>query len=209
MAKRAAKPQRPTRSSRPSKAQKRPGASNTLRIIAGKWRGRKLAFANVPGLRPTPDRVRETLFNWLQGHLLHGNCLDLFTGSGALGFEAVSRGAASVTMIESHHLAAEKLRQNIALLGAGEIELFQQDAMRFLQSSPAPFDIIFLDPPFRKDFVPGLLQTIRQHALLKADGLIYLEHEAGLDLQHALQGFDILKEKEAGQVVSRLLRPNT
>lgn len=196
------KTKKPPRQSNPDK---RPGSSNTLRIIAGQWRGRKLSFATAPGLRPTPDRVRETLFNWLQGHLLDARCLDLFAGSGALGFEAVSRGAGHVTLVESHRQATDKLTANIQLLKTDKISVVHQDAFQFLEAQPEPFDLIFLDPPFRKNYIPNLLEIIRDKGLLSAAGLVYLEHESEEDMTAALEGYEILKEKSAGQVISRLM----
>ncbi|HIQ07893.1 MAG TPA: 16S rRNA (guanine(966)-N(2))-methyltransferase RsmD [Thiotrichaceae bacterium] len=174
-----------------------------LRIIAGQWRGRKLSFAVAPGLRPTPDRVRETLFNWLQGKLQGRRCLDLFAGSGALGFEAISRGAAEVVMVESHHDAIRYLQENIGLLKAENIELQKGDAFKYLHHCQQPFDIIFIDPPFAKDYWVELLDRIREYSLLADNGLIYIEHPKSEEI--AFEGFEILKKKQAGAVVSLLL----
>ena len=124
--------------------------NNLLRIIGGEWRSRKLKFADVPGLRPTPDRVRETLFNWLQWHVPGARCLDLFAGSGALGLEALSRGARDVVMVEKHPAAAQALRDNLTLLGARNARLVHDDALRYLGRVTVAFDLIFLDPPFRQ-----------------------------------------------------------
>lgn len=196
--------------------------TNSLRIIAGQWRGRKLSFATAPGLRPTPDRVRETLFNWLQGHLHDARCLDLFAGSGALAFEALSRGAGHVTLVENNRDAANMLRENIALLQTDNALLIQTDAFQYLytryldaqyldgksQSSPLQaFDLIFLDPPFRQNYLPGLLTSIHEKDLLTKSGAIYLEYEneANPQLEEALEPFEVLKEQKAGQVVSQLI----
>jgi 16S rRNA (guanine966-N2)-methyltransferase len=184
--------------------------TNSLRIIAGQWRGRKLSFATAPGLRPTPDRVRETLFNWLQGHLHHARCLDLFTGSGALAFEALSRGAGHLTLIENNQNAITQLQANIQLLETeNNAKLIQIDAFEFLKTNPLAFDLIFLDPPFRRNFLPRLLNIIIEKRLLTANGLIYLEHEKEEDLTQALNQFELIKEKKAGQVISLLIRAKT
>jgi len=210
---------------RQSKKQKRPNKkgsqnTNTLRIIAGQWRGRKLSFATAPSLRPTPDRVRETLFNWLQGHLHDARCLDLFAGSGALAFEALSRGAAHVTLIESNPEAVEKLRENIQLLQTENALLIPIDAFQYLDTQcldgkpqkpikprPQAFDLIFLDPPFRQNYLPKLLTIIHDKDLLTKSGVIYLEYEnaANPQLEELLKPFNVLKEKKAGQVVSLLI----
>jgi len=192
---------------RRKKPQRQPGNTNTLRIIAGQWRGRKLSFATAPGLRPTPDRVRETLFNWLQGYLHEAHCLDLFAGSGALAFEALSRGAAHVTLIEQHPAAIQQLTQNIHLLKTDKATLIQADAFDYLDQQPYPFDIIFLDPPFGKNYLPTLLKQITEKQLLQKNGLVYLEYEQGELPQANPDHFKTLKEKQAGKVVSRLLSP--
>ena len=186
--------------------------TNTLRIIAGQWRGRKLSFATAPGLRPTPDRVRETLFNWLQGHLHDAHCLDLFAGSGALAFEALSRGAAYVTLIEKNHDAVQKLRENIQLLQTDSALIIQADAFQYLveelqNPSPQTYDLIFLDPPFRQNYLPRLLTHIHEESLLTDKGVIYLEYENEINpgLEKILEHFKTVKEKKAGQIVSRLI----
>ncbi len=128
-------------------------AQGQLRIIAGKWRSRKLAFPQQENLRPTPDRVRETLFNWLQADVPGSCCLDMFAGSGALGFEAASRGAGEVVMIEQNREAVSALTRNIKLLDAGNIRLVIADAVEWLKNNQRRFDIVFLHPPY----IAGLL----------------------------------------------------
>ncbi len=179
---------------------------NTLRIIAGQWRGRKLHFATAPGLRPTPDRVRETLFNWLQGHLAEAHCLDLFAGSGALAFEALSRGAAHVTLVEQHPAAIQQLTDTIQQLKTSRATLVHANAFDYLAQQAQPFDLIFLDPPFGKDYLPLLLKHIEEKKLLHKNGLIYLEYEQGEMPKDAPERFIGIKEKQAGKVVSKLLR---
>ncbi|MDD5393986.1 MAG: 16S rRNA (guanine(966)-N(2))-methyltransferase RsmD [Thiothrix sp.] len=181
--------------------------NNLLRIIGGEWRSRKLKFADVPGLRPTPDRVRETLFNWLQMQVPGARCLDLFSGSGALGLEALSRGAREVVMVEKHPAAAKALRDNIALLGAQNALLVNDDAFRYLQRETQAFDLIFLDPPFRKGMLEPVLETLLAKQLLKPEGMVYLEQEAGAATDFARFGLAIHRETQAGQVQSLLLIP--
>ena len=180
--------------------------NNTLRIIGGRWRSRKLSFINAPQLRPTPDRVRETLFNWLQGSLSQARCLDLFAGSGALGLEALSRGAAEVLFIEKNRAAAQQLEQNLAILQT-PLNVIQTDALHYLANETIPFDIIFLDPPFRQGFLPKILDIIQENKLLKQNALLYLEHEAEADYHWQDWQLTLHKETTAGQVKSYLLTP--
>jgi len=192
-------------------AKGRKGGSR-LRIIGGEWRSRQLPFVEVPGLRPTPDRVRETLFNWLQGDIVNARCLDLFAGSGAIAFEALSRRAAEVVLVEKHARAAQQLRDNLQLLeGQGEsrAKVVNLDAMKYLQQSPEPFDLIFLDPPYRKGFLPLVLDQITDQGLLTDRGLIYLEHESEESFDWADWNLEIKKQSKAGQVSGFLLEPET
>jgi 16S rRNA (guanine966-N2)-methyltransferase len=147
--------------------------NNEVRIIGGQWKGRKLRFPEHPGLRPTLGRVRETLFNWLAPHVAGAHCLDLYAGSGALGFEALSRGAAQVTFVERDRKTAAALRANVTLLEAQAV-VRQQDAARFLAGSTGRFDLILLDPPFDMD--PSRLplsRLLEEH--LSPGGFLYLE----------------------------------
>ena len=125
------------------------GSSGSVRLIAGQWRGRKLPIVDVEGLRPTGDRVKETLFNWLQTQIPGARCLDLFAGSGSLGFEAASRGAAEVIMVERDPTVVGCLQASAERLSAAQVTILQTDAATYLQTSPDPFDIVFLDPPFQ------------------------------------------------------------
>lgn len=180
--------------------------SNTLRIIAGRHRGRKLKFADVPGLRPTPDRVRETLFNWLAPLIPGARCLDLFAGSGALGFEALSRGAREVVFVDNHPLAVQALRDNIALLGEGNAEVIQSSALDWLSHVPAePFDIVFLDPPFRQNLLASCCQRLDAAGWLASPAAIYIEREAESDAPCLPEGWIIEKAKTAGQVTYGLV----
>ena len=176
-----------------------------IRLIAGQWRGRKLPVLPLTGLRPTPDRVRETLFNWLQGDLYQARCLDLFAGSGALGFEAISRGAANVVMVEKNRLAAQQLADNITLLKTEQIQLQQGDAYDYLKITSQTFDIIFLDPPFHNNHIEALLAEIMQRKLLNPQGLIYLEYESEIALDLSKWSLKPIKQTQAGQSQAVLL----
>ncbi|HMN80442.1 MAG TPA: 16S rRNA (guanine(966)-N(2))-methyltransferase RsmD [Burkholderiaceae bacterium] len=152
-----------------------------VRIIGGRWKRTPLPVPDIEGLRPTPDRVRETLFNWLGQDLTGLHCLDLFAGSGALGLEAASRGAARVLMVEQDPRAAAGIRQAIARLAAREVTLVQADAMTALatcQRRDERFDLVFLDPPFHQGWVERVLPPVL--ALLRPDAQVYIEHESAL-----------------------------
>lgn len=153
--------------------------SNQVRIIGGLYRRRLLRFPSALGLRPTADRVRETLFNWLGQELDGKACLDLFAGSGALGFEAASRGASRVVMVERDPAAAAALRENAAILGAGAVEVRAGDALQCLPRLEGGFDVIFLDPPFRQNWLERLLPAMPD--LLAPGGRVYVESEQALD----------------------------
>ena len=187
---------------------KRKGSNNRIRIIGGEWRSRQLPFIEAPGLRPTPDRVRETLFNWLQGKVAGAHCLDLFSGSGAIAFEALSRYADKVVLVEKHAAVAQQLKENIDLLGAesSRVNVINMDASKYLEQAEDAFDLIFLDPPFRKGFVDEVMTLILADGLLKPDGMIYLEYEMGLEPDFEAWGMSVFRETRAGQVVSVLLR---
>lgn len=151
-------------------------ASNEVRIISGLWKGRKLRFAATADLRPSLGRVRETLFNWLVAELPGASCLDLFAGSGALGFEALSRGAAGVTLVEKNRRAAAALHDNARRLGASNANVVTDSAQRFLRAPPAmPWDIVFFDPPFADQDSLELLAQLQEPGYLSTNGLIYIE----------------------------------
>jgi 16S rRNA (guanine966-N2)-methyltransferase len=170
-----------------------------IRIIAGEYRGRRIKVASRPGLRPTPDRVRETLFNWLGQWLDGKSCLDLFAGSGALGFEAASRGAARVVMVENDRAAFSALEAARDKIGARAVELVRGDATEYLVQARERFDVVFLDPPFRQNALPTLLAQLEDR-LAKA-ARVYIESatpaEPGL-------GWRELKRARAGQVSYQL-----
>lgn len=175
--------------------------ANKVRINAGEWRSRVLRFPDALGLRPTPDRVRQTLFNWL-GQELHGRaCLDLFAGSGALGFEAASRGAAAVVMVEQNPAVLRALSENAALLKADRVRIQRMDALQFLAQDAQPFDVIFLDPPFGQGWLEKLLPQLKRH--LAPDGVVYVESEAKFTDRPDWQVF---KHGKAGSVHYHLLK---
>ncbi len=153
---------------------------NRVRIIAGKWRSRLLKFPSAEQLRPTPDRVRETLFNWLGQRLDGLACVDLFAGSGALGFEAASRGAQRVVMVERDPQIARALRESAASLAAEGVEIVANDALRFLERTVERFDVAFVDPPFASDLAQLIMQ--RLSACLNARARVYVESAAPLEL---------------------------
>jgi 16S rRNA (guanine966-N2)-methyltransferase len=180
--------------------------SRVLRIIGGAWRGRRLRFPATAGLRPTPDRVRETLFNWLSGRVAGARCLDLFAGSGALGLEALSRGAASVLFVESQPAAARELAKLIAEWGARESgEVRRDDALRFLSGPAEPFDVVFLDPPFDSDLASRAAVRLEAGGWLADRALIYLESGARTGPPALPPAWTVLKAKRAGEVGYHLL----
>lgn len=180
--------------------------SHQIRIIAGQWRGRKLTVIDQPGLRPTPDRIRETLFNWLAPKIVGANCLDCFAGTGALGFEAVSRGAGSVVMVEQNFQAYQQLLQNCELLKTSAAELFNADIFSLLPTLKRQFDIVFIDPPFNHNLVAPTLQALWDHNCLSPSAWVYIEAEQAIqDLIPTPQPWKILKQKKAGQVHYHLL----
>lgn len=147
-----------------------------IRIIGGEWRGRKLTVPNIDGLRPTPDRLRETLFNWLMPYLDGASCLDIFAGSGALGFESVSRGAQHAVLIEENLFIAQHLQQQLQKFPNAPIKIIHQDALFFLRQIPTPFDLIFLDPPFHKNLLNPTIDLLQQ-GWLAPRALVYVEIE--------------------------------
>jgi 16S rRNA (guanine966-N2)-methyltransferase len=185
---------------------------NSLRIIGGQHRGRRLQFVAPEGLRPTTDRVRETLFNWLQSRIQGARVLDLFAGSGALGFEAASRGAREVVLVEMNRQVCEVLRQNAVLLDSPDVDIKvqQRDARMFLQQSGgSSFNIVFLDPPFRQNLLQPVIERLESNGWLSDDALIYIEQ--GSDEAEAVlpENWQLLKEKNAGQVRYQLIERAT
>jgi len=179
----------------------RSAGAGALRIVGGKYRSRVLRVPSRPGLRPTPDRVRETLFNWLGQDLAGLACLDLFAGSGALGFEAASRGAARVVLVEKDRVALAELERSLAALGAAQVSIVAGDAHAFLKRRPARFDVVFLDPPFRQNDLPAILAELVPQ--LQAGARVYVESDAPVAVAPP---WTELKRAKAGQVSYQLLR---
>ena len=175
--------------------------ANRLRIIGGDWRARRIRFLRRPGIRPTPDRVRETLFNWLALRMAGSRCLDLFAGSGALGLEALSRGAAAVTFVEQDRATADWLRDVVATLAPGRGVVVHAEALRWLEGPPAPFDIVFLDPPFDSGpLLTEAMQRLESRGWLSADACIYLEMPAAGGLPVLPDGWLLHRSGKAGAV---------
>jgi 16S rRNA (guanine966-N2)-methyltransferase len=163
-------------------------------------------FPGIAAIRPTPDRVRETLFNWLQHDVAGSRCLDLFAGSGALGLEALSRGAARVVFVDREREVIEQLSATLSLLRANGGQVEQGDALRFLEGSPQPFDIVFLDPPFDRDLLPGLCSALENHGWLAPGALIYIESPAHGPVPALPAAWTLLKTGRAGEVGYHLVR---
>ena len=182
--------------------------SSQLRVIGGQWRGRKLDFIAVDGLRPTPDRVRETLFNWIQPYLPGAQCLDLFSGTGALGIEALSRGAGHVTFVDLNRTTAQQLKHNLQVLKTQQAEVIEADITQWLASrltgNEVKYDLVFMDPPFRKDLVGVCCGWLEQHEMLSDNAVIYIETESELPHINTPTHWIEHRHKKAGQVSYRL-----
>jgi 16S rRNA (guanine966-N2)-methyltransferase len=175
-----------------------------IRIIGGRWRHRYIHISPLPELRPTPNRVRETLFNWLASAIHGARCLDLFAGSGALGFEALSRGAAHVTFVDHSEAVLKMLKQNAERLNTEEAIFLKGKFPNYMPPLPMVYDIIFLDPPFYQGMIPSALAWLEQQSLLKNGSLMYVEREDDLKLLELPKKWTLLKEKKAGQVIYSL-----
>jgi 16S rRNA (guanine966-N2)-methyltransferase len=179
-----------------------------VRIIGGKWRGRKLSVAPRPALRPSPDRVRETLFNWLKPYVDGARCLDLYAGTGVLGIEAVSRGAAHATLLDNDRIAIDFLTQHVNLLSADNVEVIESDAQTWLRTaSPSPFDIVFLDPPFSQGLVEASLEVL-PNGWLKHRAWVYLEAEKIPILHLAMAPWQLIRHGQTSQMQFALLEFN-
>ena len=179
-----------------------------LRIVAGNWRSRLLEIADVPGLRPTAERIRETVFNWLTPHLAGARCLDLFAGTGALGLEALSRGAADVLFVETSPVAVRTLLKNIASLQATNATVRRADAVNYLQHPGADqFEIVFLDPPFADDLHGDLCKLLDESTILAVDALVYIEEDRAKPEVVLPPDWQTLKTKSAGNVRYSLVKP--
>jgi 16S rRNA (guanine966-N2)-methyltransferase len=196
-----------------------PAGLNSVRIIGGSWRGRRVHFPDSPGLRPTPDRVRETLFNWLQHSIAGARCLDLFAGSGALGLEALSRGAREAVFVEQAFAPAHMLADELKRLQGGGPggwartdgavgRIVQMSAERFLTTPGEPFDVIFLDPPFGLDALPEYVRLIDAGGWAAGGGWVYLESPRSAGPPVIPSHWELVKSKFAGEVGYHLAREN-
>lgn len=196
------------RSRTKSSSQKKP-TEGSIRIIAGLWRGRKLPVHDAQGLRPTTDRVKETLFNWIAQDVPRAKCLDLFAGSGGLGFEAASRQAEHVIMLELNPLAHKQLEKNVSSLNTESVQAIHTDCLTYLEQAGTPFDIVFIDPPFRQGLLENCLKLLEQNNWLAENAMIYIETEKELTISGVPENWSLYREKNAGQVSYRLFERNT
>lgn len=193
-------------------AKSKPSASSSsypqqLRIIGGEWRGRRLNVVESEGLRPTPDRVRETVFNWLQAWVPGARCLDLFAGTGALCLEALSRGAKSAVMVEKSVTVARNLQQNVAQLGTDAATVVNDDSQHYLQGQVEVFDIVFVDPPFKhSDLIEASMVTLHERGWVKTGSWVYIESRSELGAPTLPSGWTLERSKIAGQVGYHLAR---
>ncbi len=185
---------------RPGLPARRGSQARVLRIIGGNWRGRKWRFPDGVDIRPTPDRVRETVFNWLGGRTQGARCLDLFAGSGALGLEALSRGAAHVSFVDSSEAVVRELRLRLAEWQATDARVQRSDALAYLAGGAQPCDIVFLDPPFAGALLEQAAARLAQHGWLRPGALIYVECAASAALPTLPANWQALKAKRAGEV---------
>lgn len=179
-----------------------------IRIIGGEWRGRKLKVPDLPNLRPTPDRVRETLFNWLSSIVPGAVCLDAFAGSGALGFEALSRGASYVVMIDQSPLVVTLLKEELIVFKAKNAEVYQARLPGQLKRHEKSFDVVFLDPPYQENILLPCCFYLEEQGFLANDAYIYLEAHTALAENELPPNWKIIKSKKAGQVAYHLVQRN-
>lgn len=179
---------------------------NKLRIIGGDWRSRQITFDDAEGLRPTPARVRETLFNWLHYDIIGSRCLDLYTGSGALSFEAASRGAKAVVQVEQNPVACRNLKANADKLAATQIKIVQTDAFRYLAGNAEAFDVVFIDPPFALNLAAQSCYWLEDKGWLSPHAKIYVESASHVPLEGLPENWHLLKNKVAGEVAYQLFQ---
>jgi len=186
--------------------------SSQIRIIAGRWRGRKISFPTNLTIRPTPDRIRETVFNWLSPYLVNRVCLDLYAGSGALGFEALSRGAIEMVFVDSEPAIIKNLKSRHTILnidaeiGKNNVRYHCSDALKYLSSEEAKFDLVFLDPPYQKNMIKAVINQLNDKQMIKTNGLIYIEMAKAELMPEIPVNWHIIKSKVMGQVASYLLQ---
>jgi 16S rRNA (guanine966-N2)-methyltransferase len=184
----------------------RPGQRFLLRIIGGAWRGRRVRFPAGPSIRPTPDRVRETVFNWIQSELAGSRCLDLFAGSGALGLEALSRGAREVVFVDVDPRVTRHLADTLRTLACDRGRVVRSEAGRYLEHAAEPFDLIFLDPPYASGDLADACRRIEAGGWLSAGGAVYLEDAAAAGAPALPAGWTLVRSKRAGGVGYHLAR---
>lgn len=181
--------------------------SGSVRIIGGEWRGRRLPVPEIEGLRPSGDRCRETLFNWLQPHIRGARAVDLFAGTGVLGFEAVSRGAAGATLVEQCRRAITALSASAATLDGERLHIVEADALAWLEGQPsASMDLVFVDPPFGAGLAAAALKALAQSAALPTGGLVYLESPRSREAPLPPPGWQVVREQVLGEVRMQLMR---
>lgn len=178
----------------------------SVRIIAGEWRGRRLKVPEVKDLRPTPDRVRETLFNWLAPYIAGAHCLDLFAGSGVLGFEVLSRGAASVVLVDASPVVVQSIKEQLVQFKASGADVYRADIPAQLQKPLQPFDIVFVDPPYQSGLLLPTCHHLEAHGFLAENALLYLEAAEPIKDNDLPSNWRMVKTKEAGQVAYHLVK---
>ena len=183
-----------------------------IRIIGGRWRGKKILFPINPNLRPTPDRAKETVFNWLGNDLTGVSCLDLFAGTGAMGFEALSRGAIKIDFVEKEKIFAQNLKKSLeSLEGKINAKIHNKDFYKWFEqnSSKQIYDLIFIDPPFNKDLIEGVFKCFKRKKIYSSDTIFYLESEKSVNLNFLDEEFEIFKEKIMKNKCYRLIKVKT
>jgi len=173
---------------------------SSIRIIGGKWRSRKVSFLTKEDLRPTPDRVRETLFNWLAPSIVDSVCLDLYAGSGVLGFEALSRGAKTVVAVEKDRDNVQQLYSNAETLDTNAIDIYNKDCLKWLEEESFAADIIFVDPPYKSDLLNKTFDHLEKNNWIKPKSLVYFESDINLEDKNLPANWNIIKRSKAGQV---------
>ncbi|EPE37498.1 ribosomal RNA small subunit methyltransferase D [Candidatus Photodesmus katoptron] len=187
-------------------SKKKPGF---IRIISGSLKGRRLIVHNIDGLRPTTDKVKETLFNWLAKYIYKAKCLDLFSGSGSLGFEAASRQAEKVVFVELNSIAFKQIRENIISLNGKNLSVINSDVFPYLNQKGTPYHIVFIDPPFRKKMINNTIKLLEENGWLTDNSMIYVESEKELILNFIPKYWNLYREKAVGQVICRLFKRKT
>jgi 16S rRNA (guanine966-N2)-methyltransferase len=175
-------------------------AQSNIRIIGGKWRSRKVSFATNGSLRPTPDRVRETLFNWLTPYIVGANCLDLYAGSGVLGFEALSRGAKKVIAVEQDAASVDHINANKQKLEASGFSVYGRNVLDYLQQDPQPMEIVFIDPPYKLNLLAPTWQALDNFGWVHKGSLVYFEDAKAIDPATMPDNWQIWRESKAGNV---------